>query len=172
MIKRFYALEELFLKTKEKKELECTNLLGNVIKCSFKWNQPISMEKLKNLTDIHRLQLPADYKKFLLMANGAILYDDDENSGYQLLSLEEAIDFTKKKRACGFEGIKEEWLIFMVDLFDSNMLLFDMGEVGNKRYILDGIVENPEKEWKYLRWDFTKFMNLLFRTNGDNFWRW
>lgn len=86
MIKRFYALEELFLKTKEKKELKCMNLFGNVIKCSFKWNQPISVERLKSLMDIHGLKLPEDYKKFLLMANGAILYDDDENSGYQLLS--------------------------------------------------------------------------------------
>ncbi len=51
MIKRFYALEELFLKTKEKKELECTNLLGNVIKCSFKWNQPISMKYDKEHKD-------------------------------------------------------------------------------------------------------------------------
>lgn len=71
-----------------------------------------------------------------------------------------------------FEGLKEEWLIFMVNLFDSNMLLFDMGKVGNERYILDGIEEDTEKEWKYLKCDFTKFMNFLLRTNGDNFWRW
>lgn len=32
----------------------------------------------------------------------------------------------------------------MVNLFDSNMLLFDIGKVGNERYILDGIEEDPE----------------------------
>lgn len=172
MIKKFYALEELFIRTQGKKELECMNLLGNVIKCTFEWNQPISLEKLERLTDEHCLKLPEDYKRFLLMADGAILYNDDENSGYQLFSLEDAIDYTKKKRVCGYEDLKLEWLIFMVDLFDSNMLLFDMDKIGNKRYILDGIAEDSEKEWNYLKWDFTKFMNLLFRTNGDNFWRW
>lgn len=172
MVNKFYALEELFIRTQKKRELECMDLLGNVTKCTFEWNQPISLEKLKRLTAVYSLQLPEDYKKFLLMADGAVLYNDEENSGYQLFSLEESIKYTKKKRMCGYEGLKAQWLIFMVDLFDSNVLLFDMDKIENKRYILDGIVEDSEKEWNYLKWDFTKFMNLLFRTNGDNFWRW
>lgn len=44
----------------------------------------------------------------------------------------------------------------MVNLFDLNMLLFEMGKVGNERYILDGIEEDPEKEWKYLYYAASK----------------
>ena len=129
-------------------------------------------EQLKILKNKFNLRLPEDYEKFLLMSNGAILYNDDEDSGYMIFSLEEAINYTEKKRLCGYDGLKEEWLVFMVNLFDSDMLLFDMDRVNDKQYILDGIADESEEEWLYLKWDFQKFFNLLFRVNGDNFWRW
>ncbi len=44
-----------------------------------------------------------------------------------------------------------------------------MDRVNDKQYILDGIADESEEEWLYLKWDFQKFFNLLFRVNGDNF---
>ena len=172
MINKYYILEQLYIKTQKERTLECTDLLGNITKCTFQWNQPICKEQLKILKNKFNLRLPEDYEKFLLMSNGAILYNDDEDSGYMIFSLEEAINYTEKKGLCGYDGLKEEWLVFMVNLFDSDMLLFDMDRVNDKQYILDGIADESEEEWLYLKWDFQKFFNLLFRVNGDNFWRW
>lgn len=172
MINKYYILEQLYIKTQKERTLECTDLLGNITKCTFQWNQPICKEQLKILKNKFNLRLPEDYEKFLLMSNGAILYNDDKDSGYMIFSLEEAINYTEKKRLCGYDGLKEEWLVFMVNLFDSDMLLFDMDRVNDKQYILDGIADESEEEWLYLKWDFQKFFNLLFRVNGDNFWRW
>ncbi len=107
----------------------------------------------------------------MFMSNGAILYNDDEDSGYRLLSLEEAIQYTEKKKKGSYDGIKDDWLIFMSNLFDSDFLLFDMSRMNRNQYILDGIADEREEEWRYLKWDFRTLMNLLFRVNGDNFWR-
>lgn len=60
----------------------------------------------------------------------------------------------------------------MVNLFDSDKLLFDMRLINEKHYILDGVSDDSEEEWEYLKWDFNLLMNLLYRANGDNFWRW
>lgn len=43
MFKMFNALEELYAKSKESKALECTDFLGNTIRCTFDWNLPIEM---------------------------------------------------------------------------------------------------------------------------------
>lgn len=46
-----------------------------------------------------------------------------------------------------------------------------MSRMNRNQYILDGIADEREEEWRYLKWDFRTLMNLLFRVNGDNFWR-
>ena len=171
MKNKFSALEQLFNITQTNKVLQCTDLLGRIIKCTFEWNSPINIDKLKALEKEYNLRLPEDYERFLLMSNGAILYNDDEDSGYRLLSLEEAIQYTEKKKKGGYDGIKDDWLIFMSNLFDSDFLLFDMSRMNRNQYILDGIADEREEEWRYLKWDFRTLMNLLFRVNGDNFWR-
>lgn len=170
MFKVFNALEELYLKSKESKTLECTDFLGNIIQCTFDWNMPIEIEELEKIIFEKNLKLPKEYMDFLLMANGAILYNTEEDLGYQLLSIQEAIRFTEEMKELGYD--LKEWLIFTVNLFDSDMLLFDMDRVNDKQYILDGIADESEEEWLYLKWDFQKIFNLLFRVNGDNFWRW
>lgn len=172
MKNKFSALEQLFNITQTNKVLQCTDLLGRIIKCTFEWNSPINIDKLKALEREYNLRLPEGYERFLLMSNGAILYNDDEDSGYQLFSLEDAIRYTKEKRENGYDGLKDEWLIFMVNLFDSDKLLFDMSLINEKHYILDGVSDDSEEEWEYLKWDFNLLMNLLYRANGDNFWRW
>lgn len=171
MSSKYFILEKLFQKTQVERTLECTDLLGNIIRCTFEWKPPVCKEMLKILKNEFNLNLPEDYEKFLFMSNGAILYNDDEDSGYRLLSLEEAIQYTEKKKKGGYDGIKDDWLIFMSNLFDSDFLLFDMSRMNRNQYILDGIADEREEEWRYLKWDFRTLMNLLFRVNGDNFWR-
>ena len=171
MNQQYFVLEQLFQKTQVERTLECTDLFGNIIRCTFEWKPPVCKETLKILKNEFNLNLPEDYEKFLFMSNGAILYNDDEDSGYRLLSLEEAIQYTEKKKKGGYDGIKDDWLIFMSNLFDSDFLLFDMSRMNRNQYILDGIADEREEEWRYLKWDFRTLMNLLFRVNGDNFWR-
>jgi hypothetical protein len=106
----------------------------------------------------------------LLKSNGAVLYDNDEDSGYKLLSLEEAIEFTKEMKDAGYD-LKEEWFIFMTTFFSSDMFIFDLKKLETNAYIIDGIGGCPEREWKYIRGDFRIFMNRLFSTNGHQYWK-
>ena len=167
----FNALEELYAKSKDQKELMCTDFLGNIIRCTFEWNPAIEPETLEKLVSEHNLKLPKEYMDFLLMANGAILFNTDEDSGYHLLPIEDAISLTEEMKEEGYD-LKDGWMIFMTNLFDSDMLLFDLNKLDTNRYIVDGILEYPPEQWKYLKCGFRILMNRLFRLNGINYWRW
>ena len=65
MINKYYILEQLYIKTQKERTLECTDLLGNITKCTFQWNQPICKEQLKILKNKFNLRLPEYYEKFL-----------------------------------------------------------------------------------------------------------
>ena len=171
MFKMFNALDELFARTQENDELEWMDLLGNRSKCIFKWKPAIEPGKLIELREKNHLNLPESYCEFLLKSNGAVLYDDDdEDSGYKLLSLEEAIAFTKEMKEVGY-NLKEEWFIFMTTFFSSDMFIFDMKKLETDTYIIDGIGDYSEREWKYIRGDFRIFMNRLFIANGCQYWK-
>ena len=129
------------------------------------WTRKINWTEEKN-----HLNLPESYCDFLLKSNGAVLYDNDEDSGYKLLSLEEAIEFTKEMKDAGYD-LKEEWFIFMTTFFSSDMFIFDLKKLETNAYIIDGIGGCPEREWKYIRGDFRIFMNRLFSTNGHQYWK-
>mgnify|MGYP004502521293 CR=1 FL=1 len=48
--------------------------------------------------------MPDDYKEFLLISNGAILYKSEyEDDGYKLLSLEEMEEVTQEMKDDGYE---------------------------------------------------------------------
>lgn len=60
----------------------------------------------------------------------------------------------------------------MTNLFDSDMLLFDLNKIDTEKYIIDSIEEYPTEQWRYLKCDFRILMNRLFKLNGANYWRW
>lgn len=59
----------------------------------------------------------------------------------------------------------------MINLFDSDMLLFDLNKIDTEKYIIDDIEEYPTEQWRYLKCDFRILMNRLFKLNGANYWR-
>ena len=171
VFKKFNALDELFNRTKEKRELECIDLLGNILKYTFEWKPAINIENLAAITETYKLNLPIDYRDFLLKANGAILYNNIEDAGYELLSIEDAIELTKEMSNMGYD-LKNDWLIFMTTMFNSNILLFDLSKLDNNIYIIDGRQDCPIDEWKYLKSDFRVFMNKIFMANGGAYLTW
>lgn len=60
----------------------------------------------------------------------------------------------------------------MTNLFDWDMLLFDLNKIDTEKYIIDGIEEYPTEQWRYLKCDFRILMDRLFKLNGANYWRW
>ena len=60
-IEDIVRLEELYLKSKESKTLECTDFLGNIIQCTFDWNMPIEIEELEKIIFEKNLKLPKEY---------------------------------------------------------------------------------------------------------------
>ena len=80
-------------------------------------------------------------------------------------------DIIIKKTKMGYD-LKNDWLIFMTTMFNSNILLFDLSKLDNNTYIIDGREERPINEWKFIRGDFRVFMNKIFMANGAAYWTW
>lgn len=164
-------IEKLYLKSKNQKELKSMDLLGRISTYSFEWNLPITIENLEKIKREYNLNLPKEYEYFLLRTNGANLYNDSENAGYRLLSLEEAIAFTDETKQDGFD-LDDNYLIFMRTMFSEDFLLFDLTKCKSNKYIIDGDVGYPKQQWDYIKGGFNTLMLHLFQTNGDMYWRW
>ncbi|MDO5417189.1 MAG: SMI1/KNR4 family protein [Lachnospiraceae bacterium] len=156
---------------KDKEKLITVDLLGRKKKFSFEWNLPITLAELTLVKERYKMELPKEYEAFLLKSNGAIIYNDEEEGGYEILSLESAIKFTLEMNNAGYE-LKKKWLIFMTTLFSADMLIFDTEKINTKKYIIDGDVGYPVSKWRYINGGFCILMNRMFQCNGAMYWRW
>ena len=162
-------VEKLIQNTKGKGKIEYTGMLGEKREAIFTWNTPISTDELNELSTRYRLELPQEYIDFLKISNGGIVFNNDEDGGYKILGLQEAIDYTRSMSRIGLE---KQMLIFMTALFSPDMLVFDMQRTDSKRYILDGDVGYPVKDWNYLKGGFNTLLTRMYQSDGAMYWRW
>lgn len=136
----------------------------------FMWNAPAAAEDILAFENRNECCLPNDYKEFLLISNGAILYKSEyEDDGYKLLSLEEIEKVTQEMRDDGYD-IPDKCYCFLQCLFSDDVLLLDLKKETN--CILDGDVGYPSDEWEYICSDINTFFIRLCQCNGAMYWRW
>lgn len=167
-------LKELKSKTKDKKVLKYTNILGEDIEYGFRWNEPAKISEIKNFEIKIGFELPQEYKEFLSISNGAQIYtslDPYEDYGYKLLSLNEMMNMTNTMKSYGYQ-LKESWIVFMELLFSPDVLIFNLDKVETNKYIIDGDTGYPVVEWESLNGGFKDFICRLFICNGSMYWRW
>lgn len=137
---------------------------------SFLWNKPACEDEIKSFEVRNNCKLPKDYKEFLLVSNGAIIFKSDyEDDGYKLLSVEEMETITQEMKVDGYD-ILDKCFCFMQCLFSEDVLLFDLRKETN--YIIDGDVGYPSNEWNYVNSNVNTFFARLFQCNGAMYWRW
>ena len=145
------------------------SVLGEEIYC-FKWNAPATIKDIQDFENRNECCLPNDYKDFLLISNGAILYKTEyEDDGYKLLSLEEMEEITKTMKNDGYD-ISDKCYCFLQCLFSDDVLLLDLKKEVN--YIMDGDVGYPSDKWEYIGSDINTFFIRLCQCNGAMYWRW
>lgn len=164
-------IDLLYERTKPSGQLETIDLLGRSQKYTFSWNEPISLDTLNELKNRYGLTLPREYEQVILKWNGAILFNDAEGAGYQLLSLAEALQATAEMRSIGYE-FPDSWLVILKPLFCEDILVLDMIASNGKCHIIDGDIGYPIAEWKHLNGDLEHIFVRLFQANGAMYWRW
>lgn len=162
------VLKELAKKASKKETIK--TVLEETTYC-FYWNAPATTASLEAFEIQYNCILPTDYKDFLLISNGAVIFKSEhEDDGYKLLGLEEIENETQELRRLGYD-IPNNWYCFIQCLFNDDILLFDLQNSGSY-YIIDGDVGYPPAEWKRFESDVNKFFIKLFQCNGSMYWRW
>jgi len=165
-------LEQIKLKAANSKYLEYKNILGEVGKWGFTWNAPATQSEIEKLEKEKGIFLPYEYKKFLLLSNGATLFETSgEESGYKFLGITEIILSTEEMKQWGYD-LKEEWFVFMKVLYSYDVLIFDLSQKDTNKYIIDGDVGYPSREWTYLSGGIDKLFARMYQCNGSMYWRW
>jgi len=165
-------LEQIKLKAASSKYLEFSNILGEVGKWGFSWNAPVTQIEIEKLEKENGIFLPSEYKKFLSISNGATLFETPgEESGYKFLGINEIISSTEEMRQWGYD-LREDWFVFMKVLFSSDVLIFDLSKKDTNKYIIDGDVGYPVREWTYLSGGVDKLFARIYQCNGSMYWRW
>ena len=97
----------------------------------FMWNDPATAEDIQAFENRNECSLPDDYKEYLLISNGAILYKSEyEDDGYKLLSLEEVEEVTQEMKDDGYD-ISDKCYCFLQCLFSNDVLLLDLQKKTN-----------------------------------------
>lgn len=104
-----------------------------------------------------------------MLSNGGVIFNSDEDDGYELLGLDEIKSYTEELKSDGYD-IPEGCYCFLKCCFCDDILLFDTQKKSN--IILDGDVGYPVDEWEYLKMDLNAFFVRLVQCNGAMYWRW
>ncbi|APM37845.1 SMI1/KNR4 family protein [Clostridium kluyveri] len=162
-------------RTSTRNTLSYTDIFGQTIEVGFSWNNPASEEEIHEFESLNNIKLPKNYKEFLKVSNGAVIYEDIEygGSGYKILGLDEILKSTKDKKEWGYD-LKDFYIVFAEVMGNSDFLLFDLkkSEDKGKDYIIDGDTGYSVDEWEYIKGNFSHFINRLITTNGSVYWRW
>lgn len=147
---------------------------GGLSEASFEWNKAASDEEIKSFELLNKICLPEDFKKFLKISNGAMLFEDMKYGqwGCRILGLNEIMKRTSDSKDWGYD-IKEDWLIFATWLGDGDVLVFDMEKYKlGEKYIIDGDQGYQTNEWEYIRGGFGDWISRLIVAQGAKYWRW
>lgn len=139
------------------------------VKCTF--NEPSNIEELKQFEDSTGLILAEDYHDFLLIHNGAILFDVLLNGsiniggGLYLFSIEE-IKSAKGRSAFELNHYP------IASLLEGHHLVVDIEKIKNKDNNYLSIINPFFNEFTILNLNFELFFDRYLLSQGSSFWDW
>lgn len=151
------------------------NEKGFLSTVGFEWNPAATDKEIAEFETVLHQQLPAEFKEFLKISNGATFFKDLDYGqwGFHILSLAELSEIQSKVTTWGYD-LKPEWLPFVTCLGDCDILLFDLNryEQNNTNYILYGDQEERVENWAYIKGGFQKWIDRLIVSQGSKYWSW
>lgn len=100
------------------------NEKGFLSTVGFEWNPAATDKEIAEFETVLHHQLPAEFKEFLKISNGATFFKDLDYGqwGFHILSLAELSEIQSKVTTWGYD-LKPEWLPFVTCLGDCDILL-------------------------------------------------
>lgn len=141
--------------------------LGHLKPCSFSFYKPNSEETIIKFVEETGLHIPESYKDFLMLNDGAILFNDISeyaNGAWDIFGLEDILDFIDKKVAPDN--------LYVIAKYDSILIYIDSSRVkaGREDYIFVGSEYVPDAEDIVM--NFELWFERLIVSQGSFFWEW
>ena len=156
-------------------KLEVQHEGGYIVEMGFEWNPPASEEKINEFESVNSITLPIEYKEFLKISNGAMLFKDIQYGqwGCRIHGLGDVLKTTDSVVDWGYD-LPSSLVVFATWLGDTDLLLFDLDKCNNgeKRYIIDGAQGEKMSDWRLLNGSFSKWLDRLIVAQGAKYWRW
>jgi hypothetical protein len=140
---------------------------GHLKPCSFSFYKATSEAHIASFVEETGYYLPESYRDFLMLNDGAILFNDiseHASGGWSIFGLEDILDFIDKKEA------PEN--LYVIAKYDSILIYIDSSRVkeGREDYIFVGSTYVPDAEDIFL--NFELWFERLVVSQGSFFWDW
>jgi len=148
---------------------------GYIVEMGFEWNPPASEEEIKDFESMNMFTLPMEYKEFLKITNGAVLFKDIQYGqwGCRIHGLSDLLEVTNAVAEWGYD-LPPSLIVFATWLGDTDLLLFDLEKCANgeRRYIVDGSQGEKTTNWGLLNGSFSKWIDRVIVAQGAKYWKW
>lgn len=142
---------------------------GNIISVKNQLNMPAESRELELIQNKLQLQIPDQYREFLINYNGAMLFNYDNIDGLNLLSIQDVLKYTLYAK----NTFEEDWInniiVFAKIIGEDNYLGFKV--INDNTYqIVDCYFEQLPKEWREINLSFDEFLVSFILKQGKKFW--
>lgn len=141
---------------------------GKNIEVTFQLNPSASYNEIVYMEQSIGKILPKEYKEFLLLYNGARLYDYEGIDGFQLLSCSEIVKANSLAKATFEEDWNDYLIIFAKYIGESNYLAFNISD--DNQNVIDCYFEELPSDWVSIAKNFNEFLLSLFEFSGNKYW--
>ncbi|MDH6352845.1 SMI1/KNR4 family protein [Brevibacillus sp. FSL K6-0770] len=140
---------------------------GKIYTAQFTFNPPATEELVIKFSRETHWHLPPDFKNFLLLHNGARLFENTKTGGgYELLSLYEIPDNH-------LDYMPKNWYPISINNGDYIFIDSDKAKNGQTNYLVCFNHDDVSTtEGHYLKMTFETWLDKLIITQGAEFWTW
>jgi len=172
----FAALEVLKQRVAPNNQLEVMHG-GYVWTAGFEWYKSATESDASELENELGLVLPKDYRAFLLMCDGAVLYKDLRYGqwGFHLYS---SLELPVKNHEWK-QSLRGKWsdnlIAFAENQGESNVLVFDTNRPtsdGLGYAVVEANPYDPPQDWTCASRSFHEWLEHLITAQGDKYWEW
>ncbi|WP_025029019.1 SMI1/KNR4 family protein [Caldalkalibacillus mannanilyticus] len=160
------TIESLKKRLNTSSQLTIQNEEGNISHVEFKFNPPKKQDEISIFENISSWLIPEDLKTFLLIHNGAILFNDIEcGGGIEILSLE---DYKEQH----LDYMPSTW--YPIAYYHGDCLLVDSDRcrAGRNDYLVYHESCTSVEDAKYLNLNFEIWLDRIIIAQGAKYWTW
>lgn len=144
--------------------------LGYLFECSFVFHNACTEERINEFTEETAFEIPQGYREFLLIHDGAILFQDESgqsNPSWIIFGIDDIIDYLN------IHPVPKH--LYPIAKYDQTVVFVNGDRVseGREDYLFDrSIYDSIDCEGVDIKLNFELWFERLIVSQGSHFWFW